>query len=207
MSIEDGCIGVDLEALRLGCLDGGNGAVIHTGLADRLVMVILQPVQMDGEEQVRRWLEQVQLLFQKQRIGAQRHILLARHEAFDDLTDFLVDQRLATGDCHDRSAALVDSVETLLRGQALVEDRLGIVDLAAAGTGEVALEQRLEHQHQRVTLVALELLLHHVGANAHLLHEGNSHDLSTLSWLLSDRRDPRRAEFVDLICRRWPKRQ
>ena len=34
----------------------------------------------------------------------------------------------------------------------LVQDLVGIIDLAAAGAGEVAAEQRLEHQHERIAL-------------------------------------------------------
>jgi hypothetical protein len=41
----------------------------------------------------------------------------------------------------------------------------GIVDLAAADAGEVAAEQRLEHQHQRVVLAAKQLLLDEVRAD------------------------------------------
>ena len=38
----------------------------------------------------------------------------------------------------------------------------GIIDLAAPDAGEVAAEQRLEHQHERVALTAEKLLLHQI---------------------------------------------
>ena len=68
--------------------------------------------------------------------------------------DFLVQQRLAAGDRHHRRAALVDRLHALGDRQALVQDLGRIVDLAAAGAGQVAAEQRLQHQHQRVALAA-----------------------------------------------------
>ena len=109
---------------------------------------------MDREEQIGRRGEQVQLLFKQQRIGAERHEFLARDDACNDLADLLVDQRLAAGNRHDRCAAFIDRVETVLDRQALVEDRVRIIDLAAADAGEVAAEQRLQHQHQRIALSA-----------------------------------------------------
>jgi len=57
-----------------------------------------------------------------------------------------------------------DRVHALLHRHALVQDLIGIIDLAAAGAGQVAAEQRLQHQHQRV-LLARQLLLHHIGAD------------------------------------------
>ena len=126
-------------------------AALH---AHRLVVMLLEAVEMHGEEQIGRRLEQVQLLLQQQRVGAQRDELLARHDAFDDLADLLVDQRLAAGDRHHRRAAFVDRVEAFLHRQALVQDRVRIIDLAAADAGEIAAEQRLQHQHERIALAA-----------------------------------------------------
>src|SRR5262245_53418426 len=50
-----------------------------------------------------------------------------------------------------------------------------IVDLAAARTGEVALEERLEHQHERVALDAAELLLQDVEPHPDLLTQRDAH--------------------------------
>jgi fructosamine-3-kinase len=127
---------------------------------------MLQAVEMHREEQIRRWLEQVQLLFQEQRIGAQRDEFLALDDAFDDLADLLVDQRLAARNGDHRRAALVDGVEAFLHRQALIEDGVGIVDLAAADAGEVAAKQRLQHQHQRIAFAAFQALPHDVGTNS-----------------------------------------
>ena len=133
--------------------------------------MLLDAVEMHREEQIGRRLEQMQLLFQKQRIGAQRHEFLAGDDAFDDLADFLVNQRLAARNGDHRRAALVDGVEAFLHRQALVEDGVRIIDLAATGAGEVAAEQRLQHQHQRIALTAGQTLTHHVGADFHFLSQ------------------------------------
>ncbi len=48
----------------------------HALQAHRFVVVGFEAVEMHGEEQIRRRLEQIQLLFEQQRIRAQRHELL-----------------------------------------------------------------------------------------------------------------------------------
>ncbi len=164
-----------VKPLALARLDRGDGAVEHALLRHRLVVMVLQAVEMHREEQVRGGLEQIELLLEQQRVGAERDELLARHEAAHDLADLLVDQRLAAGDRDHRRAALVGRVPALLRRHAAVEDRIRIVDLAAADAGEVAAEQRLQHQHQRIALAAKQLLLDQIAADTHFLEEGYSH--------------------------------
>src|SRR4029079_3763672 len=101
--------------------------------------------------------------------------LLALNEAAHDLADLLVDQRLAAGDRDHRRAALVGRVPALLGGHAAIEDRIRIVDLAAADAGEVAAKQRLQHQHERIAFAAKQFLLDQIPANTHFLEEGYSH--------------------------------
>ena len=165
MAVEHRAVDVDGEALGLGGLDRVDGLVEAAVHAHRLVVMLLDAVEMHREEQIGRRLEQVQLLFQQQRVGAQRDEFLARDDAFDDLADLLVDQRLAARNGDHRRAALVDRVEAFLHRQALVEDRVGIIDLAAADAGEIAAEQRLQHQHQRIALAALQALPQDVGTD------------------------------------------
>jgi hypothetical protein len=90
-------------------------------------------------------------------------------DAGRDLLDLAVEQRLAAGDRHDGRAALVHRLETGLDREALIKDRIGVVDLAATHAGEIAAEQRLEHEHQRIALDALEPLLGEIRADADLL--------------------------------------
>ena len=115
MAVEDRAVDVDGEALGLGGLDRVDGFLEAAFHADRFVVMLLDAVEMHREEQIGRRLEQMQLLLQKQRIGAQRDELLARDDAFDDLADLFVDQRLAAGDRDHRRAAFVDRVEAFLR--------------------------------------------------------------------------------------------
>ncbi len=94
---------------------------------------------------------------EQDRVGAQVDELLARHDAGDDLRHLLVDERLAARDGHHRRAAFIDRLQRVLDAHPLLQDLLRIVDLAAAGAGQIALEQRLQHQHQRIALVTAQL--------------------------------------------------
>ena len=76
-----------------------------------------------------------------------------------------MEQRLPTGDRHDRRAALLDGPDGLLDGEALTKDLRRVLDLAAPGAGEVAGEQRLELDDERVLLAPADSVLEHVGAD------------------------------------------
>src|SRR6266540_4337451 len=98
-------------------------------------------------------------------------VFLPLDELDHQLVDVGVHQRLAPGDAHDGSAALLHGLDALLDRQVLLEDLRGVLDLAAAGAGEVASEKRLEHEDQGVPLPAAELLLDHVARDRiHLGH-------------------------------------
>src|SRR6202008_768595 len=127
------------------------------------------------EEQIGRGLEQIELLLQQQRVGAERDEFFARNQAAHDLADLLVDQRLAAGDRDHRRAAFVGGIPAFLRRHAAIEDRVGIVYLAAADAGEVAAEQRIKHEHQRITFSAERLLFHKIAADTDFLEERYCH--------------------------------
>ena len=67
---------------------------------------------------------------------------------------------------------------------------IGIIDFAAAEAGEIAAEQRLKHEDQRIALPAQQLLLEDVGADARFLEERNLHasGISPLARCLGDHR-------------------
>src|SRR5262245_57918235 len=117
----------------------------------------------------------MQLLLEQQRVGAERHELLLRYDALDDLGHLAMDQWLAARDCHHGRAAFIDGVQAFLDSQPAIEDRIGIVDLAAADAGEIAAEQRLQHQYERIAFAPKELLLEDISADTHFLEKGNSH--------------------------------
>ncbi len=77
-------------------------------------MVLLQAIEMDGEEQVRRWLEKMQFLLKKKRIRAKRDEAPLRDKAFDDLSDLFMDQRLAAGNGNHRCTAFLRGVQAFL---------------------------------------------------------------------------------------------
>ena len=87
----------------------------------------------------------------RMRVGAQIDELLAGHDAGDDLRQFLMDEGLAAGNGDHRCAAFIDGMQRVGDAHASLQHLLRMVDLAAAVAGQIALEQRLQHQHQRIT--------------------------------------------------------
>src|SRR5690625_375837 len=120
----------------------------------------------------------MQLLFQQQRTGAERDIFLPLDEPGDDLVDLAMDQRLATRNGDHWRAAFLGRRPALFGAEPAIQDRIRVIDLAAAGTGQVAAEKRLEHQHERVTLVPLQFLARNIGPDRELLTEWNAHHFS-----------------------------
>jgi hypothetical protein len=141
-------------------------------LGDRLVVLVLQTVKVHRKGQVGAGREEVQLLLQQERVGAEIDEALAGHQGRRDLADLLVNQRLAPRDRDHRRAAVLDRLDALGDRKAPVQDLLRIVDLAAARTGEIAAEQRLQHEHQGIALPAEQALLQDVGPDPELLPQG-----------------------------------
>ena len=112
-------------------------------------------VQVDGEGEVLARLEQRDLFLEQQRVGAEVDVFLARDQAFDDLVDLRMHQRFAAGDGDHGRAAFVDGFKTFFGRKVFLENVRRILDLAAARAGQVAAEQRLQHQDQRVALASL----------------------------------------------------
>ena len=137
--------------------------------------ISLIAVQMHIPREVRVGLEQIHLLLEQQRVRAQIDEFLARQDALDDLRHLLVQQRLAAGDRNHRSAAFVDRLQRIGDRQPLVQNLGRIVDLAATGASQIAAEQRLEHQHERVALPPPQMLPDHVGADLEYLPQRNRH--------------------------------
>ena len=171
---EEGAVRRDPEALRLCELDRLDGAFVDAFLADRVIVHLLVAVEMDRPGEIGARLEEIDLLRQQKRVGANDREFLSRDDALDDLREILVQQRFATRDDDDRRPAFVDRGQSVLHREALVEDVIGIVDLAASGAGEIAAKQRLHHEHERITLHAHQVLLDEVGADPGDVTEGNS---------------------------------
>jgi hypothetical protein len=72
--------------------------------------------------------------------------------------------------------------------QALLQNVGGILDLAAAGAGQIAAEQRLEHQYERILLATGKLLPQHISRDGPHLRDGYWHP-ALFSWKLYGIRD------------------
>ena len=123
----------------------------------------------------RTWLVAVHPLFHQQRVGAQVHEAPLLDQSLDDLIHLRMQQRLATRDGYHGSAAVPRGVQAFIDAQAAVQQRVGVIDLAAAGAGEIAAEQRLQHQDQRIALHTAQVAADHIGADHSGLQQRNSH--------------------------------
>ena len=85
-----------------------------------------------------------------------------------------MNQRLTACNRYDRRPAFVDCLHALLDAQTFIQDLIGVIDLAAARAGQIAAEQRLEHQHQRIALTPSQLLADQVAADVKLLKKRNA---------------------------------
>src|SRR5262249_44707057 len=113
-------------------------------------------------------------------IRAQIDVLLPRHELPDQRPDLGVHERLAARNRYDRRPALVDGSEALLDAQILPQDLAGVLDLSAARAGEVASEQRLEHEDEGVAPAPTHALLQHVAGDRPHLGQRYAHMLVRL---------------------------
>jgi len=104
-------------------------------------------VQMNRERQVWRWLILINVLGKQNRVRAQVDEFLACNDASDYLGHLLVDQRFAARDRHHWRATFVYGPQRVFNAHSFLQDFFGVVDLAAAGTRQVALKQRFQHQN------------------------------------------------------------
>jgi hypothetical protein len=137
--------------------------------------VFLLAIHVDGEGEIFAGFEEVDFFLEEEGVGAEVDVFFTLDEAFDDFFDVRVKQRFTAGDGDHGSAAFIDGFEALLGGELLFEDVGGVLDFAAAGTGEVAAEEGLEHEDEGVALDAAELLGEDVGGDGVHLRDGYWH--------------------------------
>src|SRR5581483_8445703 len=174
-AVEERAVGGHPEAALHGLADGRHRLVVDAVPADRFVVLFPQAVHVDAEREVLRRGEEVELFLQEDGVGAEIHVLLPLHQLRDQPVDLRVHQRLAARNAHDGRAALLDRSQALLDAQVLLEDRRRVLDLAAAGAGEIAPEERLEHQNERVALAPRQLLAEDVRRDRPHLRQRNAH--------------------------------
>ena len=112
---------------------------------------------MDRKSQVGRWRVIIEVPLHQDRVRTQIHELLARDDAGRDLWHLLVDKRFASRYGNDRGTAFVDGTQSVGDTHAPLQYLFRIVDLAAAGAGEIALEQGFQHQHKRIAPLTAQL--------------------------------------------------
>ena len=142
--VEEGGVGGDPEAAPFGLAGGRHRLVEGAAAAHRRVVALAEPVEVDGEGEVGGGGEEVELLLQQESVGAEVDESLALHQRLDDLVDLLVHEWLTTGDGDHGCPALLGRGNRLLDGEPASQDVVGVLDLAAAGAGEVALVEGLE---------------------------------------------------------------
>src|ERR1022692_2371609 len=144
-------------------------------LTYRQIVMFLAAIHVNRKGEVLAGLEKVQLLGEQQSVGAQVDVLLARYQTTHDLVDARVHERFPARNGHRGHAALFHRAEALFGRQLALEDMTGILDLSAAGARQVAAIEGLQHEHQRVALAPLELLLQDVTGDGPHLRRGNGH--------------------------------
>src|SRR5271166_1242664 len=84
--------------------------VEHALLCDRPVVDLFQTIEMDREKEIRRRLEQIELLLEQEGVRAERHELPLLHEPSHDRADLAMNQGLSTGNRDNRRSAFIDGV-------------------------------------------------------------------------------------------------
>jgi hypothetical protein len=130
---------------------------------------LLVAIEMDRPVEAFVRLIKIDLLFEQQRVGADGDELTLGERAVDDLGQLLVKQGLAARHDDDGRAAFIHRMESVGHRDPLVQDLVGIIDLATARACEVAAKERLQHQHERIPLAARQVLLQYVSTDRQCL--------------------------------------
>ena len=133
--------------------DAFNGFSKDAWALNGQIVVLLHAVQVHVEEEFGIRLELFDLLANEHPIRAEDDMASARKDVGNQAPDFGIEHRLAPADGYCRRAAFIHGAKALLHGEALRNGALVFADPAATGTGEIAGVQRLQHQHERESLV------------------------------------------------------
>jgi hypothetical protein len=97
-------------------------------------------------------------------------------------------KRFAAGDADHWRAAFINGFEALLGRELFLKNVRGVLDLATAGTGQIASKQGLEHQHKRVPFSARELLAKHIARYRPHLRNRNAHFSTSMPRIIPEQR-------------------
>ena len=114
-------------------------------------------------------------LGQEDAVGAEVNVLAAFENAGCEFADAGIDQRLAAANADDRRAGLVDRGQALLDRELVLDRLLVLANAPAAGAGEIAGVQRLEHEHERIALLPRDFLLGDIAGHVERQTQGKTH--------------------------------
>src|SRR5271166_3924930 len=180
--VEQGRIDVDTKATGLRQLDRRDSAIVNTLLTHQVVVLFAVAIEMDRPGEISAGFEQLDFFLEQQRVGAEVNELLLRRNALDNLdnlVDLPVQQRFAPRDHHHRCTTFTDGPEAFIDAQALIEDGVRVVDLSATGAGEVAAEERLEHQNERIAPDTPQMLPDNIGSYSDRLVQRDRHRVTS----------------------------
>ncbi len=142
-ALEDGGVGIDLEAFEFGGFDGADGFVEDATAIDAFIMPLAHSVEVDHEGEVGGGSEFVETFFEEESVGAEVDEFFAIDQSSDDFADLGVEEGFTARDRDDGGTAFFDSGEAFFGGEVLLEDLGGVLDFAAAGAGEVTAKEGL----------------------------------------------------------------
>ena len=189
-AVEKRGVGGDAEAALYGFADAFDGEFVAAFLADGEIVVLVLPIHVHRKAEVFAGLEEMEFFLQQQGVGAEIDVFFARDQPFDDFVDFGMHQRFAAGDGDHRRAAFVHRFEALFRRQVHFQNVRRILNLAAARARQVAAEQRLQHEDQRIAVATGHALLQHIADDRPHLRNRNTHIESIVSFPSGGRASP-----------------
>jgi len=174
-AFEKGGVGGDAESTCDRLLDSLEGDFVGSVAADGSVVFRFETVHVNAEGEVFGRFEEIDFSLEKKGVRAEINVFFACDEAFDDLVDFRMDQWFATGDRNHGGSALIGGGPALFGGQPFIENVVRVLDFATARTGEVATEEGLEHEDERVSFVAAQFLPENIGSDRPSLTDRDWH--------------------------------
>ena len=174
-AFKKGGVGGDAESPCNRLLDSLEGDFVGSVPTDGGVVFRFETVHVNAEGEVFGRFEEIDFSLEKKGVRAEINVFFACDESFDDLVDFRMDQWFATGDRDHGGSALIGGGPALFGGQPFIENVVRVLDFATARTSEVATEEGLEHEDERVSFVAAQFLPENIGSDRPSLTDRDWH--------------------------------
>src|SRR5262249_38250799 len=147
-AIEKRGVGGDAKTALDGFVNAFDGLLVAAFAANGEIVMFALAVHVNRKRQVLAWPEKMEFFLKQQRIRAEVDVLLPGHKARNDFVDLRMHERFSARNRNHGRTALVDGLEAFLGGELLFQDVRGILDFSAPGAGQVATEQRLQHENE-----------------------------------------------------------